>query len=86
MAQLNIVISGCFNEQAIGHFGRNDVKAMILNAGHKVQSDISSKTDYLVIGTAVAGRPPGPSKIKKAQELDVKVITLDELYSILDAA
>ena len=80
--QLNIVITGCFTEQAIGHYGRTQAKATIEQAGHKVRSDLSAKTDYLVIGTAVPGRPPGPSKLAKARSLGIPIVTLSEFLSL----
>ena len=83
---MNIVITGCFTEEAIGHYGRTAVKNQIEQAGHKVRSELSSKTDYLVIGTAVPGRPPGPSKLAQAKALGVKIITLPELKAVLRAA
>lgn len=83
---LNIVITGCFTEQALGHYGRTEVKATIEAAGHKVRSELSSKTDYLVIGTAVPSRPPGPSKLAQAKALGVKVITNQQLLALLQAA
>lgn len=84
---MNIVITGCFNESAMGHFGRPAVQSMIQRAGHSVRSQLSKSTDYLVVGTAnVPGRGAGPSKLQKAKSMGVKVITLDELYAILDAA
>ena len=82
---MNIVITGCFTQQAIGHYGRTKVRAFIMKAGHNVRSELSSKTDYLVIGTAVPGRPPGPSKLNQAKALGVKIITLTELQALLAA-
>ena len=84
---LNIVITGCFNESAIDGYGRHAVRSMIQRAGHKVQSDINTRTDYLCIGTAnVPGRGAGPSKLAKAKDLGVQTVTLEELRSVLDAA
>lgn len=84
---MNIVITGCFNTSAIDGYGRADVKNMILRSGHHVRSELSRKTDYLCIGTAdVPGRGVGPSKLRQAKTLGVKVVTLDELSAVLDAA
>lgn len=84
---MNIVISGCFNTSAIDGYGRQRVRDMIEREGHNVRSSLSNKTDYLVVGTAnVPGRGVGPSKLKQAKDLGIKVITLDELYTVLDAA
>lgn len=84
---MNIVITGCFNESAVDGYGRHAVRSMIQRAGHKVQSEINSRTDYLCVGTAdVPGRGAGPSKLAKAKELGVRIVTLEELYAVLDAA
>lgn len=83
----NIVITGCFNESAIDGYGRHAVRSMIQRAGHKVQSEINSRTDYLCVGAAnVPGRGAGPSKLAKAKDLGVRIVTLEELYAVLDAA
>lgn len=83
---MNIVITGCFNCEARGHHGRDEVKRMILSAGHNVRSEVTSKTDYLVVGTAmVAGHDAGPSKLQKADDLGVERITLSQLQELLTA-
>ena len=48
--------------------------------GGKINSSISKNTDYLVIKDADAS---GTSKIEKAKELNIKVITRDELIKLL---
>jgi len=84
---LNIVITGCFNKSAIDGYGRQAVRSMIAHCGHKVCSELSSKTDYLCIGTAnVPGRGVGPAKMQKAKALGIPVITLDQLQALLDVA
>ena len=55
---------------------RKDVENMIKKAGHKI-TGLTKGTDYLI-----AGEKPG-SKIDKAKELGVKIITEEELYNIL---
>ena len=80
------MISGCFNERATEHYGRTAVRSMIRMAGHKVQSEVNARTNYLCIGTAnVAGRGAGPAKLAKAKDLGVTIVTLDELRNILAA-
>ena len=84
---LNIVITGCFNTSAIDGYGRQAVRSMIAHYGHNVRSELSRNTDYLCIGTAnVPGRGVGPSKLQKARDLGIPVVTLDELQALLDAA
>jgi len=57
---------------------RDRAKTLIQQAGGKVTSSISSKTDYLVVG-AEAG-----SKLKKAQTLGIECVSEEQLLSILE--
>lgn len=85
--KFNIVISGCFNTSAIDGYGRGSVRSMIEHYGHNVRSQLSGSTDYLCIGTAdVPGRGVGPSKLRQAHDMGIKVITQDELMAVLEAA
>ena len=65
------VISGTFNQ-----IDRNSLKNLIEINGGKLSSSISSKTDFLIKGENV-----GPSKLKKAQQLGVKIISLSEFIN-----
>lgn len=56
---------------------RDFYKKKIENAGHKVSGSVSKKTSYLLSG-ADAG-----SKLSKAQELGITIISEDELNTIL---
>jgi DNA ligase (NAD+) len=56
---------------------RAEAKARIQEAGGKVTSSVSKKTDYVVAGT-----DPG-SKLAKATELKVEVIDEAELEKLL---
>ena len=57
---------------------RDDAKSLIENAGGKVSSSISKKTDYLVAGESAG------SKLTKAQSLDVTILTEEELLKLLE--
>ena len=59
------VISGTFE-----HFSRDELKQNIEQNGGKVVSSVSKNTDYLL-----AGDKPGPSKVNKAQNLGVSIIS-----------
>ncbi len=53
----------------LASMSRQEAKALINKIGAKVQSNISSKTDFVVLG-----QNPG-SKLKIAQELGIKILT-----------
>ena len=59
------------------HFTRTEIQAYIKNHGGKVTSSVSKKTDYLV-----AGENAG-SKLDKARELGVTVISEQELMDLV---
>ena len=67
------VVSGKFS------VSRDDIKQMISNYGGKVVSAISSKTDYVL-----AGDKMGPAKLKKAEKLEIKIISEDEFYKMIN--
>ncbi|WP_269622016.1 NAD-dependent DNA ligase LigA [Prochlorococcus marinus] len=68
-----ITITGTFNV-----LNRNEIKGILENLGGKVTSSISSKTSFLI-----AGEKPG-SKLRKAKELNIKIIGETELINILN--
>lgn len=61
-------------------YTRNELKEVLQGLGAKVTGSVSSNTDYVV-----AGEDPG-SKLDKAQELNVEVLSEDELQKLLDSA
>ncbi|MFA6186830.1 MAG: NAD-dependent DNA ligase LigA [Phycisphaerae bacterium] len=58
-------------------FSRSDIEKTIKQNGGKVSSSVSKKTDYILAG-AEAG-----SKLEKAQQLGVKVITENEFLKMI---
>lgn len=66
------VLTGTLNQM-----GRNEAKAALQSLGAKVSGSVSAKTDYLV-----AGEKAG-SKLTKAQDLGVAVLTEDEMIDLL---
>ena len=72
MDNLKIVITGSFNE-----YSRDELKQIIKEKGGIPSASISSKTDFLILG-----ENPG-SKLKKAQELGINVITEQNIKEFL---
>lgn len=70
---LTFVISGVFNSHS-----RDQLKDMIEFHGGKNSGSISGKTSYVL-----AGDNMGPEKLKKAQNLGVKIISEDEFVKML---
>lgn len=69
----SIVVSGVFSS-----FSRDELKALIeLNGGKNVGS-ISKKTSFVL-----AGENMGPSKLKKAQDLGVEIISEDDFVKMI---
>ncbi len=69
----SFVISGVFQ-----NFDRDGLRDKIILNGGKVVSSISSKLDYLI-----AGDNMGPSKLEKANQLLIKIITEEEFLNLL---
>ena len=65
-----------------GHFTRHDRKdyenSIIEQYGGKRSSSISSKTSFILAGTDM-----GPSKLKKAQQLGIPIVSEDEFLSMI---
>ena len=59
------------------NIARNQIEEMIRKNGGKILSNVSPNLDYLVIGSK-----PG-SKLKKAQDLKIKIINEKDILSLL---
>lgn len=68
------LISGVFE-----NYSREDLVALIESHGGKMISSISAKLNYLV-----AGDKMGPSKLAKAEKLNVPIITDQELITMIN--
>ena len=71
---LNIIISGTFEK-----FSRDELKNLIEQNGGKNVGSISKKTNYVV-----AGENMGPSKLEKATQLGVPIISEDDFLKMLE--
>lgn len=69
----SLIISGTFSK-----YSREQIKELIEKHGGKNVSSISSKTDYLVAGENI-----GPSKLEKAQELNIPILTEDDFLAMI---
>lgn len=70
----SIVVSGVFETVS-----RDELKKLIEDNGGKVSSSISSKTSFIVAGDAM-----GPSKKKKAEDLNIPILTELEFLDKLE--
>lgn len=69
----SIVVSGVFES-----FSRDELKKMIEQHGGKNVSSISKKTTFVV-----AGRNMGPSKLQKAESLNIPLLTEEEFVKTI---
>ena len=60
-------------------FRRSEIKNKLESLGASVTSSVSSKTNFLL-----CGENPGETKLKKAQELNVKILSEDELNTLIN--
>ncbi|MDP3913777.1 MAG: NAD-dependent DNA ligase LigA [Bacteroidota bacterium] len=71
---LSIIISGTFEKNS-----RDDLKKMIEQNGGKNVSSISKNTNYLLAGSNI-----GPSKLEKAEKLNIPIISEDDFLKMID--
>lgn len=65
-----VVLTGTLTQM-----GRNEAKALLQQLGAKVSGSVSSKTDFVIAGDAAG------SKLAKAQELNIAVLTEEEFLA-----
>lgn len=70
----SFVISGTFD------IARDEIKRIIEDNGGKMVSSISGNLSYLVVGENM-----GPAKLEKAQKLGIKMISLSNLYELINS-
>ena len=69
-----VVITGTFTR-----YSRQQLKAILLDLGAKVTGSVSAKTDMLIAGNKAG------SKLDKAQQLGIHIISEDDLIRILES-
>jgi DNA ligase (NAD+) len=69
----SFVVSGVFHQ-----YSRTEIKSLIEKHGGKNISAISAKTDYVL-----AGENMGPSKLKKAQEFNITIISEEDFSKMI---
>jgi DNA ligase (NAD+) len=73
LAEQTFVLTGTLTQM-----GRSEAKAALQSLGAKVSGSVSAKTHFLV-----AGEKSG-SKLTKAQDLGVTILTEDDLVALLE--
>jgi DNA ligase (NAD+) len=76
--QSDILAGNSFVVSGVFEMPRNDLKKLIEDNGGKVSSSISAKTSYVV-----AGDKMGPSKLEKATNLGVNIISEAQFLAML---
>ncbi|MCB9190359.1 MAG: NAD-dependent DNA ligase LigA [Flavobacteriales bacterium] len=71
----SFVVSGVFSQ-----FSRDEIKAEVERHGGKNVSSISKNTDYVL-----AGDKMGPSKLKKAEDLGIPIISEEDFVEMINA-
>ena len=70
----SFVISGKFK-----NLSRNEIATLIESNGGKTTSSVTSKTNYLLGGEDI-----GPSKLTRANDLNVKIISIEEFLEMIN--
>ncbi len=72
LAGKTVVVTG-----TLPNLSRNEAKALIESHGGKAAGSVSKKTDYVLAGEAAG------SKLTKAQELGITILTEEEFLQLL---
>ena len=59
-------------------YSRNEIKEKLAGLGADISTSVSKKTDYVIVG-----KDPG-SKYDKAVELNIKILTEEEIEKIIN--
>ncbi len=70
---LTFVLTG-----TLPNMGRNEMEELIRSHGGKISGSVSKKTDYVIAGESAG------SKLTKAQELGIKILSEQEALALLD--
>ena len=73
LASKKFVVSGTFEE-----YTRDEIKKLIKTNGGKSLTTLTGKTDYLI-----AGEKAGPSKLERAANLGIAVISLQDFLEMI---
>ena len=73
LASKTVVVTG-----TLPNLSRNEAKALIESHGGKAAGSVSKKTDYVLAGEAAG------SKLTKAQELGIPVLSEAEFLALLE--
>ena len=68
---------GLFSTFSLQNYSRSEIKDKLESLGAQVAGSVSKKTDYVIAGEAAG------SKLTKAQELGIKVLSEEEFEEIL---
>ncbi|MCU0445852.1 MAG: NAD-dependent DNA ligase LigA [Microscillaceae bacterium] len=74
LAGKNLLYSGSFKKMS-----REQLEEKIIAHGGKIASSVSKNLDYLIVGENM-----GPSKLEKAQKLNITMISEDEFLQLID--
>ena len=72
LSNKKIIVTGTFSSS------RDELKDKILFLGGTISSSISKNIDFII-----CGENPGPTKIEKANQLGLKIISEEDFYEMI---